>query len=81
MWLSGDLKLMCTYRSTTVPLVSFIPVNGGTKDKKGIPSSASIIEDVERALEVLEIFFRTNSAAVEVHADRNGHRRKDVGEG
>ena len=32
-------------------------------------------------MEALEIVFRANSAAVEGLVDRNGHRRKDVGEG
>ena len=44
-------------------------------------SSPRIIEDVDRALEALEIVFRANSAAVEGLADRNGHRLKEVGEG
>ena len=47
----------------------------------GTPSSARIIEDVGRALEALLIVFRANDAAVEGLADRNGDRRKEVGEG
>ena len=47
----------------------------------GTPSSDRIIEDVDRALEALLIFFRANDAAVEGLADKNGHRRKEVGEG
>ena len=47
----------------------------------GTPSSARIIENVDLALKVLEIVYRENGAAVEGIADRNGHRRKDVGEG
>ena len=47
----------------------------------GTPSSARIIQDVDLALKALEIFYRSNGAAVEGLADRNGHRRKVVGEG
>ena len=47
----------------------------------GTPSSARIIEDVDLALKALEIVFLANGAAVEGLADRNGHRRKVVGEG
>ena len=36
---------------------------------------------MDLALKVLEIFFLANGAAVEGLADRNGHRRKVVGEG
>ena len=45
------------------------------------PSSARIIQDVDLALKALEIVYRENGAAVEGLADRNGHRRKVVGEG
>ena len=48
--------------------------------KMGTPSSARIIEDVDLALKVLEIFYLTNGDAVEGLADRNEHRRKVVGE-
>ena len=48
---------------------------------EGAPSSARIIEYVERALEALEIFFRANFDPVEGLADKNEHRRKDVDEG
>ena len=41
------------------------------------PSSARIIEDIYRSLDALEIVFRTNGAAIEGIADRNGHRKKD----
>ena len=51
------------------------------ESKMGTPSSAQIIEDVDLALKALEIFYLANGAAVEVIADRNGHRRKVVGEG
>ena len=44
------------------------------------PSSVRIIKDVDKALKALEIVYRTNGAAVEELADRNGHRRKEVGE-
>ena len=47
----------------------------------GIPSSARIIQDVDMALKALEIIYRANGSAVEGLADRNGHRRKMVGEG
>ena len=47
----------------------------------GTPSLARIIEDVDLALKALEIFYLSNGAAVEGLADRNGHRRKLVGEG
>ena len=36
MWLSCDLKLMCTHRSTTVPLASLNSMNGGTEEKEEI---------------------------------------------
>ena len=45
------------------------------------PSSSRIIEDVDISLEELEIVFHANGAAVEDILDRNGHRRKQVGEG
>ena len=45
----------------------------------GTPSSARIIEYVYRSLEALEIVFHENVSAVERIADRNGHRRKEVG--
>ena len=47
----------------------------------GAPSSARIIQDVDMALKALEIVYRAKGAAVEGLADRNGHRRKVVGEG
>ena len=47
----------------------------------GTPSLAQIIQDVDLALKALEIVYRANGAAVEGLADRNGHRRKVVGEG
>ena len=47
----------------------------------GTPSQAQIIQDVDLALKALEIFYRANGAAVEVLVDRNGHRRKVLGEG
>ena len=51
------------------------------ESKMGTPSSARIIEDVDLALKALEIVYLENGAAVEGLADRNGHRRKVVGEG
>ena len=51
------------------------------ESKMGTPPSASIIQDVDLALKALEIVYRENGAAVEGLADRNGHRRKLVGEG
>ena len=47
----------------------------------GTPSSTRIIRYVDLALKALEIVYRENGAAVEGVADRNGHRRKVVGEG
>ena len=47
----------------------------------GTPSSVRNIEDVDLALKSLEIIYRANGAAVEGLADRNEHRRKEVGEG
>ena len=49
--------------------------------KMGTPSSARIIEDVDLALKALEIFYLANGASIKGLADRNGHRRKVVGEG
>ena len=49
--------------------------------ENGNPSSAQIIQDVNLALKALEIVYLENGAAVEGLADRNGHRRKVVGEG
>ena len=47
----------------------------------GTPSSVRIIEDVDLVLKALEIVYRENGAAVEGLADRNGHRKKEVGKG
>ena len=47
----------------------------------GTPYSARIIQDFNLALKALEIVYRANGAAFEGLADRNGHRRKVVGEG
>ena len=47
----------------------------------GKHSSARIIEDVDMALKALEMVYRTNGAAVEGIADKNGHRGKVFGEG
>ena len=49
--------------------------------KMGKPSSARIIQDVDLVLKALEIVYRANESAVEELADRNGHRKKLVGEG
>ena len=51
------------------------------KSKMGTPYLARIIEDVDLALKASEIFYPENGAAVEGLADRNGHRRKVLGEG
>ena len=56
-------------------------LKGIWESKIGTPSSARIIQDVDLALKGLEIVYRANGAAVELLADRNGHRRKVVGEG
>ena len=45
------------------------------------PCSERIFQDVDLALKALEILYRENGAAVEGLTDRNGHRRKVVGEG
>ena len=47
----------------------------------GTPSSARIIQDVDLVLKTLEIVYCVNGAAVQGLADRNGHRRRVVGEG
>ena len=46
----------------------------------GTPFSERIIQDVNLALKALEIVYYANGAAAEGLADRNGHRRKVVGE-
>ena len=51
------------------------------ESKMGTPSLERIIQDVDLALKALEIFYRENGDAVDGLADRNGHRRKVVGEG
>ena len=45
------------------------------------PSSARVIEDVDCALEALEIVFRANGAAFEGITGRNGHILNELGEG
>ena len=50
------------------------------ESKMGTPSLERIIQDVDMALKVLEIIHCKNRAAVEGLDDRNGHRRKLVGE-
>ena len=42
---------------------------------------AQIIQDVDMTLKALEIVYHTNGAAVEGLLDKNGHRKKVVGEG
>ena len=49
--------------------------------KMGTPSSVRIIEDVDLALKALEKVYRENGAGVLGIADRNGHRKKEVGKG
>ena len=49
--------------------------------KIGTPSSVIIIKDVYLALKALEIVYRKNYSSIEGIADRNGHRKKEVGEG
>ena len=51
------------------------------ESKMGTPSSARIIEYVDLELKALGIVYLANGAAVEGLADRNGHRRKLLGEG
>ena len=48
--------------------------------KMGTPSSVRIVEDVDLALKALEIVYRANGDAVDGLVDRNGHRRKELGE-
>ena len=47
----------------------------------GIPSLARIIQDVYLALKALEMVYQAKSAAVEGLENRNGQRKKEVGEG
>ena len=49
--------------------------------ENGNTPSARIIEDVDLALKSLETVYHASGAAVEGLGDRNGHRRKEVGEG
>ena len=35
MWFSGDCNRICTHWSTTVPLASHNPINGGNENKEG----------------------------------------------
>ena len=49
--------------------------------KMETPFSVRIIEDVYLAFKVLEIVYRANGAAVGGLADRNDHRKKEVGDG
>ena len=51
------------------------------ESKMGTPSSVRIIQDVDLALKALKIVYRANGAAVQGMDDRNGHRKKVVGEG
>ena len=46
----------------------------------GTPSSVRMIKDVDMVLKALGIVYWANGAAVEGLADRNGHRKKEVGE-
>ena len=47
----------------------------------GTPFSVRFIKDVYLALKEFEIVYRANGAAVEGLADRNGHKKKEVGKG
>ena len=49
--------------------------------KMGPLSSVRIVEDVDLTLEALEIVYRENGAEVKGLADRNSHRKKEVGKG
>ena len=51
------------------------------ESKIGTPSSERIVQYVDMALQALEIIYRANGYAVEGFSDRNGHRRKLLGEG
>ena len=46
----------------------------------GTLSSESVIQDFDLTFKALEIVYRENGDAVELLADKNGHRRKVVGE-
>ena len=46
----------------------------------GTNYSDRIIEDADRVLEALKTFFHANGAEVKGLVNRNGHRRKEVGE-
>ena len=48
---------------------------------RGTPSSDRFIQDVDLSLKVLEIVYQANGAGVEGLADRNRHRKEEVGEG
>ena len=77
----GKSLLTEAYRHAKMNVVITRGMKRIRESKMGTLSSARIIEDVDLALEVLEIVYRANGAAVEGLADRNGHRRKVVGEG
>ena len=67
--------------SFSTPKEIFRGLKRTRESKMGTPSSVRIIQDVDLALKALEIFYRENGDTVECLADRNGHRRKVVGEG
>ena len=67
--------------SFSTPKEIIIGLKRTWESKMGTLSSERIIKDVDLALKALEIIYRANGAAVEGLADRNGHRRKVVGEG
>ena len=48
------------------------------ESKMRTPSSARIIQDLDKALKALEIFYPSSGAEFEGLADRNGHRWKVV---
>ena len=51
------------------------------ESKMGRPYLARMIQDVDLALKASRTVYRANGDAVEGLADRNGHRRKVIGEG
>ena len=50
------------------------------ESKMGTTSSERIIQYAYLALKALDIFYRKNRSAVEGLTDRNGHKRKVLGE-
>ena len=77
----GQLLLTKAYCHTKTNVVIFRGLKRICESKMGTPSSVGIIEDVDLALKVLVIVYRSNGSAAEGLADRNKHRRKGVCKG